>query len=459
MISQRTYPRPAWLGAIAALASLTAACATSAPQRESPQAIAGPPAVPSPAGQWWKGNTHTHSLWSDGDHYPEAIAQWYKREGYHFLSMTDHNPPPPEKWVTVPDSGVRRRSYDAYRGSFADGWVDERRAGDTLRVRLKRLDEYRGRLEEPGRFLLVPGEEITQYLGGKGAHMNAINIAEFIPEQGGSTLVEILRRDVQQIREQRARAGQPMFGVLNHPNFIWSQTAEDLLSIPELRFFEVYNGHPLVNTMGDSLHPGNERLWDIVLTGRRANGGALLYGVATDDAHDYLDISPRHRNPGRGWVVVRASVLAADSLVVAMERGDFYSSTGVGLTTLTFDGRRIALSIDAEAGVTYTTQFVGTRAGYDTTSHEVRDSTGALLTRRYSRDVGAVLAESEGSSASYVLRGDELYVRARVVSSKRKANPSYDGEVEMAWTQPVVPAGRSYGGVGDPSRMSATTGK
>jgi hypothetical protein len=37
------------------------------------------------------------------------------------------------------------------------------------------------------------------------------------------------------------------------------------------------------------------------------------------------------------------------------------------------------------------------------------------------------------------MRGDEIYVRARVVSTKAKANPSYDGEVEMAWTQPVQP--------------------
>ena len=26
--------------------------------------------------RWWKGNLHTHSLWSDGDDYPEMIAGW-----------------------------------------------------------------------------------------------------------------------------------------------------------------------------------------------------------------------------------------------------------------------------------------------------------------------------------------------------------------------------------------------
>src|SRR3981189_92508 len=41
--------------------------------------------------RWWKGNLHTHSLWSDGDDYPEMIADWYARHGYRFLALSDHN--------------------------------------------------------------------------------------------------------------------------------------------------------------------------------------------------------------------------------------------------------------------------------------------------------------------------------------------------------------------------------
>ncbi len=47
--------------------------------------------APDSSARWWKGNLHTHSLWSDGDHCPEMIAGWYKDQGYHFLSVTDHN--------------------------------------------------------------------------------------------------------------------------------------------------------------------------------------------------------------------------------------------------------------------------------------------------------------------------------------------------------------------------------
>ena len=139
-------------------------------------------------------------------------------------------------------------------------------------------------------------------------------------------------------------------------------------------------------------------------------------------------------------------MLRADSLVTAMERGDFYASTGVELIDVRHDGGRVALSIRAEPGVSYRTQFIGTRAGYDSTSREVRDTAGVPVTRRYSSDVGAVLAEGAGTRPTYTLRGDELYVRARVISSTIKANPSYAGEVEMAWTQPVAPSRRAAAG-------------
>jgi hypothetical protein len=37
------------------------------------------------------------------------------------------------------------------------------------------------------------------------------------------------------------------------------------------------------------------------------------------------------------------------------------------------------------------------------------------------------------------MTGNELYVRARVTSSKPMANPVVAGEVETAWLQPVQP--------------------
>ena len=61
------------------------------------------------------------------------------------------------------------------------------------------------------------------------------------------------------------------------------------------------------------------------------------------------------------------------------------------------------------------------------------------MTRVYSADVGKVVAESTDLEPSYRLTGKELYVRAKVTSSKPHPNPYQKGDVEVAWTQPVVP--------------------
>ncbi|MEO1861017.1 MAG: hypothetical protein ABGZ19_14060, partial [Verrucomicrobiales bacterium] len=60
---------------------------------------------------WFKGNTHTHSLWSDGNDFPEMIAKFYKDNSYHFLVLSDHNVlSRGEKWMNVGAIEKRRRT-------------------------------------------------------------------------------------------------------------------------------------------------------------------------------------------------------------------------------------------------------------------------------------------------------------------------------------------------------------
>ena len=39
----------------------------------------------SRGGRWYKGNTHTHTLNSDGDSTPDDVVRWYREHGYQFL--------------------------------------------------------------------------------------------------------------------------------------------------------------------------------------------------------------------------------------------------------------------------------------------------------------------------------------------------------------------------------------
>ena len=59
-----------------------------------------------------------------------------------------------------------------------------------------------------------------------------------------------------------------------------------------------------------------------------------------------------------------------------------------------------------------------------------------LLARRFAPTLN--LATVEGANPRYTFKGDEIYVRARVVSSKPKTNPYSPSETETAWLQPVV---------------------
>ena len=78
-----------------------------------------------------------------------------------------------------------------------------------------------------------------------------------------------------------------MIAFVNHPNFGWALTAEDMLPVTGEKFFEVHNGHPGVNNYGDANRPGMERLWDILLAHRMTGTQEPLYGIAVDDSHNY----------------------------------------------------------------------------------------------------------------------------------------------------------------------------
>jgi hypothetical protein len=167
----------------------------------------------------------------------------------------------------------------------------------------------------------------------------------------------------------------------------------------------------------------------------------ILYGLAVDDSHNYHTWAIKESNPGRGWVMVKAPFLTPESIVHALEAGDFYATTGVALREIRHQGSQLRIEIEAEPGVTYETSFIGTRRNFDRTNEPIRNAAGDPLrvTHRYSDAIGVVLATATGPVAEYRFTGDELYVRAHIVSSKKKELPYREGETEMAWVQPVSP--------------------
>src|SRR3972149_5374078 len=145
---------------------------------------APPPATPV---SWLKGNLHTHSRWSDGDDVPEMVIDGYKKAGYDFVALSDHN---------VLAEGERFVEADpAVLADYQERFGDRVEVAEDGRVRLKTFEEYRKLFEEPGKFLLIQGEEITDSFENKPLHVNATNVKERIEPQGGGGVREVLQRN------------------------------------------------------------------------------------------------------------------------------------------------------------------------------------------------------------------------------------------------------------------------
>ena len=372
--------------------------------------------------KWFKGNTHTHSLWSDGNDFPEMIMNWYKSNGYDFISLSDHNVlAHGEKWVTIPKHPFRQARFKEYLAKYGNDWVNYKTdTAGLISVRLKTLAEYRPLFEVKDKFLIIEAEEITDQYQSKPIHIGAINIRELIKPQGGNSVAEVMQKNLDELYAQRVRTGQLMFAHINHPNFQWAIKVEDMMQLKGERFFEVYNGHPHVHNYGDSTTIGMEELWDRLLIHYIKEGRELVYGLATDDAHNFIEFNGTTSNPGRGWIMVRATGLEPAALITAMEKGDFYSTTGVVLQELEFKNQKLIVAVKPEPGIEYSIQFWG-----------------AAKSKISNDNVRVLLNEVKGTAASYKLRKKNLYVRAKIISTKAKNNPFAQGDMETAWTQPV----------------------
>jgi len=301
-------------------------------------------------GRWYKGNLHTHTINSDGDSSPDVVARWYKENRYNFLVLSDHN------YLTDPKG---------LNSVFA--------------------------AEE--RFLLISGEEVTSGFEKLPVHVNAFNLHHTLQPIFGKSVLDTIQKNVDSIL---TAGGMPS---LNHPNDLWAITPAELSQVQNLRLFEVFNGYPSGdNDFGGGGSPGLEEMWDITLS-----AGNRIYGIAVDDAHEFKVFGREHSNPGRGWVNVRARELSVEAILESLEKGHFYSSTGVVLTNVEWfsDGLQIDIVPAKNDGVKYIVDFIG--------------KDGELLERSFD------------NNSSYTLRPGQPYVRAKVTSS--------DGE--MAWVQPV----------------------
>jgi hypothetical protein len=192
---------------------------------------------------------------------------------------------------------------------------------------------------------------------------------------------EVLQYDIDAIR---ATGG---IAQINHPLRQYSFDDRVISKLKNVNLMEVYNFNKDNHNFAAGGHPGMEEVWDRLLS-----MGKLYYGTASDDAHWFskefnLDIAI----PGKARIVVKAPALTEKDILDSLSAGRFYCSDGVFLKDLKITGTSYALEIEQHKDHTYTTCFTG-------------------------KD-GKILSRVDGTKATYTFKGDELYVRAKVMAS------------------------------------------
>jgi len=370
-----------------------------------------------PKQYWQKGNLHTHSFWSDGDDFPEMIIKWYKNNDYQFIALSDHNTMASrDYWYKLKEKDNQNKVLEKYQKSLGD-WVETKIDSSGTFVRLKTFKEYQSKLEDPNSFLVIQSEEVTSSFENKPVHINVTNIKEKIEPFKGNSVYEVMQQTLDEVHAQRKKLDIPMFAHINHPNFGYGINVEDLKKLNGERFFELYNGHPSVNNEGDDMHMDLETMWDLINISYYNDNKPLLLGIATDDSHNYHVKSKNNSNTGRGWVMVNSQKLDTESLINAMELGDFYSSSGVMLKQVFRNKEKFFIEVEPKKGIDYEIIFMGYRKG----SYNIE-----------------VLKRVKGNSSNYTFQEDDLFVRAKINSTDLNENPSRLGETKQAWVQPVI---------------------
>jgi hypothetical protein len=306
--------------------------------------------------EWYRGSTHTHTINSVGDSTPDEVVKWYRENGYNFVFITDH------KMVT-------------------------------------NVDPLNALFGAAGQFLVIQGEEVSSNFAGPAGkiyvHVNSLNPRQTAIPVHGASARDTLQKNLDEIHSAGGLAQ------INHPNFMWQLNAEDIAAVKGARLLEIMNRHPLVNSFGAGPDfPSAEELWDRVLS-----RGVVVWGVASDDASEFKvhDPSATEGHPGKGWIVVHAEHLTTAEIMQAIDKGDFYASTGITLKDYKVVGKQITIEMqDKNDYMTkYRTRFIGKG--------------------------GVVLQDGTATPATYSIKGNEGYVRARIC----------DSNGNMAWTQPV----------------------
>ena len=264
---------------------------------------------------WLRGTTHVHAAPSGDSSEPfESVVRWYETHGFDFIVLTDHNRITPvegaHSLIVIPGIELTHNRKDC----------------------------------EP------PGDDSGQcriHINALGTTAKPAGKLEWTDYKDRSRLV-LYERAYAKAHELGASVIQ-----INHPQYYWGMTPEVMIAIAKgAQLVEIANVQFTRWNMGDVDHPSVEKLWDAALV-----HGLPLWGVASDDAHDYQADGGGKYPAGGGWVMVRAR-RDPQAILAALAAGRFYSSTGVTLTRAERAGDELVVEVEPGTTNRYAITFI-----------------------------------------------------------------------------------------------------
>lgn len=260
---------------------------------------------------FYKANLHCHSTYSDGKLSVEELKTAYKQRGYSIVAFTDHE-------HIIDNSRLNDENFLTL--TSCEVAIKEFPEQSTLKnfdMRVAHLNFY----------ALDPHNDITPCYSSVYDHYINDTNRDLIRFNG-----EYERRySAEGINEMIRIANESGFIVsYNHPS--WSlENAVNYLAYENLFAVEIYNTS-CVRQGGEE----DERAFnDILFAGKR------IFCTACDDNHNKHPLDAPESDSFGGCVYINADKLEYGTIMQALQKGNFYASTGAQILSLVKEGNRV----------------------------------------------------------------------------------------------------------------------
>lgn len=271
-------------------------------------------------GRFYKANLHCHTTYSDAILSPEEVKKAYMERGYSIVAYTDHD-------ILISHQDLKDDNFlplNGYEIEVTEGY-------ENLEVSFD--DSFKSKKSCHICLIALSPDNLKQvcwhreaYLFGHSLeHKDEVVFDETKPDYVRTYSSECISDIMREARENG------FFVTYNHP--VWSQESfPEYMSYNHMHAMEIYN-HSSIVFGYDEYSP---QAYDDVL-----RNGKRIFCIAADDNHNGFPFESRKCDSFGGFTMIKAEKLEYTSVTGALEKGNFYASTGPEIYELYIEGNTV----------------------------------------------------------------------------------------------------------------------